>query len=170
MPCPLREEMLGPRKRKNEVHVFNAVANFLASRVSAEVVAVGIQLNNKSKKKKENIITLSTNNSTPEHICHHAMDVWGQLQAISKEQRDFQMKNNRKYDVGEFEFPSHGQEAIRTFKYTVYRFSLSKLRHRFMKPLGDSGTKLQDFKRYAQIMSDEFSADLRSVWKISMER
>ena len=73
MPCPLREEMLGPRKRKNEVHVLNALANILVSRASAEIVAVSIQLGNKSKKI---MITLPTNNSMPDHICHHAMDVW----------------------------------------------------------------------------------------------
>lgn len=89
--------MLGPRNRKNKhtLHVLNTLANILVSCANAEVVAVGIQLDNKSKK---SIITLSTNSSTPEHICHRAMDVWGQLQAISKEQRDLQMKSNRKYD------------------------------------------------------------------------
>lgn len=62
----------------------------------------------------------------------------GQLQANSNEQRDFQVKNNRKYDVDESDLSSHAQEAIRTFKHTVYRFSLPKLRHRFMKSLDDS--------------------------------
>lgn len=73
MPCPLREEMLGPRKPENEVHVLNALANILLSRASAEIVAVSIQLENKSKKI---MIILPTNNSMPDHICHHAMDVW----------------------------------------------------------------------------------------------
>lgn len=49
------------------------------------------------------------------------------------------MKNNRKYDVDESDLSSHAQEAIRTFKHTMYRFSLPKLCHRFMKSLDDSG-------------------------------
>lgn len=156
---------------KYAARVFDSLAEILISEPSGEVVAVGIQ-----RDERKVIFTVSINRDMmPAHMHDHLITLWGLLKEISDGYHQDRVKYMRPSHINTelFSLPEETQQKIYRFMLLIYQYSSKVFQHRINKHAKNNETRLQAFRRVVLSLDPEHEATpelcelCKYLWRIN---
>lgn len=141
--------------RRRIVPVLDSIADVLVSKPSGQIIATGMQID---QKKNEIILTIACNGPFDGTTCDHLEDIWTRLQNLA----DAYHKNRLSQKGEEYvkmaegiasksseqdtnSIPPELMPQILDFEKTIYVFSLKRFSQRIHKRFRKNSTRLQEF-------------------------